>query len=413
LRRRSLNILVLTCIIAALLSGCTGKHLNERVTLWRNDKIPYGTYYAYENLPHLFPDAGIEINKRSPDRNKRSKPGQVSIHDGEGSEKSAYVIIATSMQPDAAEVNALVDYVRRGNHVFVSAMEISYSLLDSLRLHTNLGSAFFNFNDSLSVSIEDPVDGSQTEYNYPGRAFDNYFSSYDTAITEVLGYDSHGKPNFVRFRYEGGGSLLFHLAPATFTNFFLLHGSNSSYYDKALSYLPENVQTVYWDDYFRYHRNGKDNSDGGKRNQFSKLGIFLNDPILKWALWLVVILFAILYLFESKRKQRIIPVKKPLKNASLDFVKTIGRLYYQRRDNKDLFSKMTAHWLDHIRTKYSISTSKLDESFEHKLAYKSGYDLAAIRKIVTQITMLTDQDEVMDEELLELNQGLENFYKHS
>jgi hypothetical protein len=74
---------------------------------------------------------------------------------------------------------------------------------------------------------------------------------------------------------------------------------------------------------------------------------------------------------------------------------------------------MTTHWLDHVRTKYSIPTSKLDESFEHRLAYKSGYDVTAIRKIVTQIAVLSDQDEVMDDELLEFNQGLENFYKHS
>jgi hypothetical protein len=44
--------------------------LDERVSLWRNDKIPYGTYYAYQNLSEIFPGADIQVTKRSPDRFK-------------------------------------------------------------------------------------------------------------------------------------------------------------------------------------------------------------------------------------------------------------------------------------------------------------------------------------------------------
>jgi hypothetical protein len=36
-----------------LISSCergNEKVLNERVTIWRKDKIPYGTFYAYEQL---------------------------------------------------------------------------------------------------------------------------------------------------------------------------------------------------------------------------------------------------------------------------------------------------------------------------------------------------------------------------
>ena len=191
----------------------------------------------------------------------------------------------------------------------------------------------------------------------------------------------------------------------TFTNFFLLHQNNKSYYDQALSYLPKDVDVVKWDDYFR-------NRTASKNTGFSKLAPFLNNDILKWAFWLVVLLFSIIYLFESKRKQAIVPVIPPVKNASLDFVKTIGRLYFQRKDNKNLALKMSAHFLDNVRNRYNLPTSVLNDEFENRLAYKSDYDRKAIHDIVYTINTLPDQLSVTDEELMAFNDKLEKFIKH-
>src|SRR5258708_31514869 len=52
------------------------KKLNRRVTLWRKDKIPYGTFIAYENLPYLFPDAEVSINQVSPSELKSPANGK-------------------------------------------------------------------------------------------------------------------------------------------------------------------------------------------------------------------------------------------------------------------------------------------------------------------------------------------------
>jgi hypothetical protein len=234
---------------------------------------------------------------------------------------------------------------------------------------------------------------------------DNNFSSVDTSITNILGKNATGDINYVKITYESGGSISIHLAPMAFTNFFLLHNDNKQYYDNALSHLPKDVDEVKWDDYFR-------NRTANKKEGFSKLSPFLNDDILKWAFWLTVILFGIIYLFESKRKQSIVPVIPPVKNASLDFVKTIGRLYFQRKDNKNLALKMSAHFLDYVRNRYNLPTSVLNEEFENKLAYKSDYDRTAIRDIVYSIKTLPDQLSLTDDELLIFNDKLENFIKH-
>lgn len=397
---------VLLVSLVILFAGCgSRKRLNERVSLWRNDKIPYGTFYTYTNLPRIFPDADIQTIKRSPDRFKGLNFGETAERLVGDDEKSVHIIISPQVQPDEAEMKALFNYVAAGNHIFISSFNISKELLDSLHLAVSLYSTSFDISDSLNVNVTNPVTYESRSFTYPGKAFDNRFSTVDSSITNILGTNGEGEINYVKITYESGGSVSIHLAPMAFTNFFLLHSDNKAYYDNALSHLPRDVDVVKWDDYFR-------NRKSNKREGFSKLAPFLNNDILSWAFWLTVLLFAIIYLFESKRKQNIVPVIPPVKNASLDFVKTIGRLYFQRKDNKNLALKMSAHFLDHVRGRYHIPTSVLNDEFENKLAYKSDYDKTAIRDIVYSIKTLPDQLSLTDEELLTFNEKLERFIKH-
>ena len=290
-------------IVAALVMLCAcsskAKKLNERVSLWRNDKIPYGTFYAYQNLSRIFPDASIEISKKSPDRFKGLNFGETADNFVDGDISSAHIIISPQVQPDQNELRALFNYVGEGNHLFISSFTISRDFLDSLHLKTALNSGYYNNFDSLKLNIVNPVSYDSLYFAYPGKALDNVFTSVDTSITNIIGRDEDGEINFVKITYESGGSISIHLAPMAFTNFFLLHRDNKKYYDIALSHLPKNIELVKWDDYFR-------NRKASQKDGFSRLSPFLNNEILRWAFWLTVILFAIVYLFESKRKQKII-----------------------------------------------------------------------------------------------------------
>jgi len=107
-----------------------------------------------------------------------------------------------------------------------------------------------------------------------------------------------------------------------------------------------------------------------------------------------------------------IPSKMPIANTTLDFVKTIGRLYYQRRDNGNLAAKMGQHFLEHVRNRYNLSTSLLDEQFVDRLAYKSGYSKAELREIVDNIAIFQDYVYVSDDSLMDFNNKIEAFYKH-
>ncbi len=402
-------IYILLFALAGGLIACGGKkkRINPRISLWRNDKNPYGTWYAYEQLQHVFPNANVVVNKKSPDRYKNFSLQDFGRRQFDTSvvTKSCYFIVARQVMPDNAELDAILQEVWSGNHVFISAMEFSDNLMDSMRVNIQY-SGFYFFNDSMKLSLVHPVFNGTIGYAYPGYDIGNYFSQLDTNITSILGYDESGKANFIRISYEGGGSIFLHLAPGAFTNFFLLHKNNKQYYDEALSYIPKSVDQIRWDDYFR-------NNIGGNSRSGGKLfGWLMSQEAFLWALLLILALFLLIYLFETKRKQRLIETIQPLRNSSLDFVKTIGRLYYHRKDNSNLVSKMSAHFFDHVRNRYNIPTSKQDEEFERRLAYKSGYDPEELRNLLYTMRMLDAQPDVTDQELLEFNRQLEKFYKH-
>ncbi|MDF2190170.1 hypothetical protein [Paraflavitalea sp. CAU 1676] len=411
---RSYIHMVVGCLLLLVTAiGCTSKkRLDERVTLWRNDKIPYGTWYAHENLRRIFPDASVKNNKSSPDPYQKSKfTDLLSSYEESGSTK-AYLIISNQVLPDSKEIEGLMSLVNQGSKVFISSSFIDEHLLDSLQLKASLYGGFMNGHDSLTLKVYDPVSWQETAYSYPGKAYDNYFSFVDSSITTVLGKDANGKANFVKIAYESGGAFYIHLAPIGFSNFFLLHKNNKAYYDQVLSWMPKNVEHLYWDDYFRYssYGDGKEGG-GGAKSGFKAWNWMMQQPALAWGCGLFLLLLLLIYLFESKRKQRIIPPIAPLRNSSLDFVKTIGRMYFQRKDNKDLVHKMTTHFLSYVRGRYNIRSYVMDDEFVQRLTYKSGYDAAAVQGLVYLLQYAADSPQVTDQVLLELNHKLETFYQ--
>jgi hypothetical protein len=374
------------------------KQVSSRVTLKSTDKIPYGTFVAQENLAYMFPEAIMDVNELSPASYRSFVSGNNSYSEDSNPRPFLYVIISPYFSPTPREYQAIMAFVGRGNHVFISAFQWGKEFTDSLKL--SVENVYFS-TDSLRVSVLSPVDSDSFNYTYPGRARHGYFSRYSTNYATVLGRTREGRPNFIQQTYEGGGSLFMHTSPLAFSNFFLLHKSNINYYNNVFSYLPRSITHIEWDEYFRYGR-----------EKFNSLQVVLDTPPLAWALWLLLAMFLIIYLFESKRRQRVIPKIPPLRNASLDFVKTIGRLYYQYRDNKNLGMKMNVHLLAYVRQRYNIPASLSDERFVERLAYKSGYPADKVQKLVQVAKMMNESPRISDEELMEYHKLSEDFYKH-
>jgi hypothetical protein len=268
-------------------------------------------------------------------------------------------------------------------------------------------SDFNSAKKSIGISIINHDDYEDTlRFAYPGKINRSFFSDMDTTYTTILGFNEYGNANFLKINYTNGGAIYFHLEPMAFSNFFLLHKNNKEYYDLALSQIPKRVKLVNWNDYFRDNNEGKSISTISKSFKW-----VMSQPALAWSLWILLSLFLLIYLLGTKRRQRLIPLITPLKNSSLDFVKTIGQLYYQKRDHRNLAIKISTHFLDHIRSRYGIPTSHLNEEFVQKLAFKSGVDFSTVDEIVQAIHRISISDSITEMDLLLFNHTLENFYK--
>ena len=116
----------------------------------------------------------------------------------------------------------------------------------------------------------------------------------------------------------------------------------------------------------------------------------------------------IFIIFNAKRKQRIVPIVKPLPNLTLDFTKTIGNLYYQEGDHDNIIDKKIIYFLERIRNEYLIDTTKLDDDFINKLHHKSGKDENDIRELVFLINEhRKSYHGSLEEDLIRINNAIE------
>ena len=259
--------------------------------------------------------------------------------------------------------------------------------------------------DDQTLTLRQPWFQTGKRFNYPGRKLDAVFTKLDATITDELGNDGEGNTNFVHLQ-AGKGHIYLHLAPLAFSNYFLLRGNNMEYFEQVMSVVQPGVRKIFWDEYFINKKNQENN-----RSKKSWLTVLSRYPGLKAALLTAIFTLLLYLLLEMRRKQRFIPVVTKPRNDSLDFVKTIGRLYYDRSDHQNLCRKMATYFLEHIRSRYKLPTGNLDETFIRNLQFKTGVEEQEIRGIVTFIRYIEDAPAVAAADVHAFHQQLESFYK--
>jgi len=174
-----------------------------------------------------------------------------------------------------------------------------------------------------------------------------------------------------------------------------------------MSLLPADAKKIVWDEYFLHKRN----DDGPPIEKRGVLSVILKYENFRWAFWLALILLSVYLLTEIKRRQRIIPVYQKPVNDSLEFVTTIGKLYYEKGDHKNLAEKLTQYFLDYVRSRFKISTTEINPSFVEQLAAKSNKDVSEINTIADTIHTINLSDTITQKQLMDYYELLENFYK--
>lgn len=358
------------------------------------DKKAGGAYAAAKLLPSLFANKPLLVVTK-PFSNTYKK--ETELHKN----GNVYIIVANELFLTENDVNSLLAYVNGGNELFIAVNKMDPLLNQRLGLVTKLPEDGGLLKRG-SQTYLDTLNNINASYRYAGPMIERYFTRADTSITRVIGYTMHDHPNFVRIRY-GQGRIFVLLNPYTFSNYFILHNNNIEAFELQMSYLDPIAANIYWDDFYNTQKSSRN-------DEFSEWQVLLRYPAIRWALWLSLSLMLLYVLFESKRRQRIIPVKPQVANASLEFVDAVGELYYQQQDHANIAHKMMLHVLEYIRSRYYINTNQLDAAFAELLAHKSGADPAQVARMVRLLHEVQSNGYIDSEFVRDLYRNIQLFY---
>ena len=378
------------------------KALNWRDSYSASDKIPLGCYVLYNELAS-FSNQSIEVS---------TKNSFESLKELKGATKTISFFINDRISFDKQASESILKYVENGNSVFISANYFYGELSDTLNI--KVGTDYNKFFKRPSLNSFTSPHLRQNEKRFSDVIENSYFTKIDTLNAIALGtlkVDKNEKIindtipdiniNFIKMPYgSNNGAFYIHTNPFAFTNYHMLH-DKEDYAATVLSFLPKHP--IIWDNYYK----------SGRKIITSPLRFILQNQALKWAFYIALLSLILFVIFRGKRTQRIIPVVEPLKNATLDFTKTIGDLYYQHGDFTNIITNKIEYFLEQIRSKYYLNTNELNEGFISKLAIKSSNKKEDTKALIDYLVYLKSKSSHTETDLIQLNKLIESFTKNT
>lgn len=381
---------VLIIIGIIVIDANRSKPIDWSPTYATKDKIPFGLHVFNEESDTLF--KGQKVERFGSTLYEFLDP-KYNFADSTYSIKGNLLLVSENNEFDEASLNELIWFVEHGNSAFLSMKDFPEQLMDTL--HTDFGNQY-SLSDSLYFNLANDA-FKHKNYTFKKGASLSYFNKIDTLTTTVLGYqeiDTSKHVNFIKVPF-GRGNFYLHTQPAAFSNYYLLNKNNADYCANILSYIPKG--TVYW------QAKSFKNEDVSN----SPMRYILSQPALKWAWYLFLMGMTVFIIFNVKRRQRIIPIKLPLQNTTVDFTKTIGNLYLQEGNHHIIIDKKIIYFLEKIRTDYLIDTFNLDETFVNRLHQKTGKDKADIENVIRLIKRHRNNLPSTEKDVIEISKAID------
>jgi hypothetical protein len=382
------------------------KPVDWKPSFSKKDKIPYGNYVLGDLITDIFGSGNVRVSGKTIYETIGQSTDISGIITEDTSAGSSYIFINDQFSPDKLDTEILLQYAAKGNSVFVAAANIRGPFADTLHIITT-DYFFYSFkkkeyeslssrSDSLSLSFVNPALKRKKEYGYKKGSVPYFFASFDSSSAVILGINNKNLPTFARFSH-GLGYIYISTTPYAFTNYNMLFQDNAEYVASAFSYLP--AGKVIWDEYYK----------AGQGEKETPLRFIISRTALAWAYGITIISLLFYILFEAKRRQRVIPIMAPPQNATLEFVDTIGRLYYQYGDHKNLAQKKITYFMESIRTRFHLKTNMLDEEFVDRLAEKSNVERERVKMLISLIRKINETGSVTEDTLIRLSDMIDRF----
>lgn len=384
------------------------KQTNWQETFFNNDKKPFDTYVLYKLLPDLFPLGGVEEKRMNITEFVKNQPV------GSGCN---VIKISKSIDFEDKDLPAVFTFVENGNNLFLAASSFSFNFLEKLHLRyfwennyrMNVSRDQLSFEEKRAKKADYLLTYSEETYALVNNGrFENtfiYFSGDSTTFIDVLGFkvfenweEDEDKNNFVMIP-RGKGNIFIHTGPHHFSNYTMVKGQTSNYAAAVFSALPD--QKTYW----------LEDQDALLHYQKSEMRYVLNNKSLRWA-WYVLIgggfFVAVLAL---KRRQQYIPILTPLRNSSLEFVQTVGRLYFQKKNNADLAHKKAMYFIEKLRSQTGVVFDLANPDMKKIITNKTGASEYKTIQLLVFLKSALNKSHFDDQNLFEFHQIITYFYQ--
>jgi hypothetical protein len=388
-----LAMLMLLVLIA--LSESRHQKINWFPSFAVQHKIPFGSYVAYNEAKNQFGKQFYSVHK-SPYVYLSEQPDI----------KGTYVIYNSNLNLGKSSLKALLNWIKKGNNVLLASGNFEQALLDSLELKQN---ALINQNldNQWVLKLLNPALSTGDTILFDKKNFVSGFKPADSLLKNIsvkalgnISSKDQTTVNFIAVPY-GKGTIMLHSLPEVFTNYFILKGHNLSYFEGLLSYI--NLQKpIYWD---VQAQNGA--------NQAGLFKYIMENPAFLWAYRLLFLGLLLYILFEGKRKQRAIPIIKPLKNETLVFTKTIADMYIENKAHKDMAEMHLKHFYDFLRNEGHLDISQNKTDLKRQMINKFKVDEKAVDDLFNLIEQIENSRNIYAKTVMDLARKIEKIKQQS
>lgn len=400
-------ISVLVCI-AGFFFLSNKKQTNWEETFLNNDKKPFDTYILYKLLPDLFPKGGVEEKNEKLATFVKNQPSDSVCN---------VIKISSSLYFDDDDVPAILEFVERGNNLFLATSYISYNFLEELQINYFWENNDLQNEENEKQSFEEKMAKkadyllTYTEETYAlvnnGRFVNTFLYSFDDSSTfvDVLGFkvfenweEDRDKNNFLMIP-RGKGNIFIHSGPHHFSNYTMVKGHTADYAAAVFSVLPD--QKTYW----------LEDQNALLHYQESEMHFVLKNESLRWAWYVLVFGGLFVAILALKRRQQYIPIITPLRNSSLEFVQTVGRLYFQKKNNNDLAHKKAIYFIEKLRAKTGIVFDASHPDIQQIIMNKTGASEEKTHQLLLFLKAALNNSFFDDQNLFEFHQIITYFYQ--
>jgi hypothetical protein len=389
-------ILAIVFIGVIVLQYMQPKPINWSRTYLKKDKIPFGCYAIFHLLEDNYANK-ISVNQQT----------IYDINNQTTDSLNTLILVNDEIEISKLDLQSLFKFIKKGNTVCFASNQFHNAIKDTFKLDTQYNWGTTNssvdsllLKPSFEVKYIAPKNNFLKSYIYPQVATESYFSNFDTTLFKVSSINKQKNPVLIEANI-GKGKLVISSLPDIFGNLFIVNHNNRYYTYTLLSKLKNNK--IIWDEYYKTYN-------------VKKKGIFqfiFGNDSLYMGYSILIIGLLVFMIFEMKRRQRSIPIIKPLQNSTLEFVDVISHVYFNSNNHKHIAEETIQYFYFYVRKKFNVNTNDMNDELYSIVSKLSGIDLGEVKKIFTYCQNLKHAPSLTQYDLLELNDRINNFKQKS